>query len=145
MAALLVLCLATGSTGQEAALVGGRDIVVGPGELRVTLRRQKNKGGWRERQVVALPRWTDKLAELMVGPEEYMIGGGHTRHSRVYDLCVDTRQGRWPVELEPVRARNAYLVEVARAPNTVPELLCRAGVTTLEVYNDLLRYISERA
>lgn len=46
------------------------------------------------------------------------------------------------MELEPVRARNTYLVEVARAPNSVAELLSRAGVTTLEVYNDLHCYMS---
>ncbi|MHB1988277.1 MAG: hypothetical protein ACYCSF_09865 [Acidimicrobiales bacterium] len=144
MAALLVLCVATGATGQEAALVGGRDISARSTELIVTLRRRREKGGWREREVVALEGWRDRLEELVVGPDDYMIGGGRRRHSRVYDLCVCTREGRWPVELEPSRARNTYLVEVASAPNTVPELLSRGGVTTLEVYNDLLAYIGPK-
>lgn len=142
MAALLVLCLATGATGQEAALVGGRDISAGPSGIRVVLRRRKDTGGWREREVIALPRWNDKIVDLLVAPDDYMIGGGNTRHSRVYDLCVCTRAGRWPVELQPVRARNTYLVEIARAPNSVPELLSRAGVSTLEVYNDLLCFMT---
>lgn len=141
LAALLVLCLATGASGQEAALVGGRDVVVARTGITVTLRRRREEGGWRERRVIALARWCDLLTELLVGPDDYMIGGGNTRHSRVYDLCLCTREGRWPVELDPGRARSTYLVDVARAPNTVPELLERAGVGTLEVYNGLIGFM----
>lgn len=141
LAALLVLCLATGASGQEAALVGGRDLVVSPTAITVNLRRRKEKGGWRERQVVALAKWGDVLTELKVAPDDYMIGGGNARHSRVYDLCVCTRGDRWPVELDPGRARSTYLVEVGCTANTVPELLERAGVSTLEAYNGLIGFM----
>lgn len=142
LAALLVLCLATGASGQEAALVGGRDLVATPTGITVILRRRREGGGWRVRQVSALARWCDTLQKLMVGTDDYMIGGGNTRHSRVYDLCLCTKDGRWPVELDPGRARSTYLIEVACMPNTVPELLERAGVNTLEVYNGLIGFMT---
>lgn len=141
LSALLVLCLATGASGQEAALVSGRDLIATPSGITVSLRRRRESGGWRERKVSALAKWCDVLESLRVSPDDYMVGGGNTRHSRVYDLCLCTREGRWPVELDTGRARSTYLVEVARLSNTVPELLERGGVDTLEVYNALIGFI----
>lgn len=141
LAALLVMCLATGASGQEAALVRGDDVHETGDGVVVTLRRRRDDGGTRERQVTVLESWQSRLLELRVPANEYLIGGGTTRHSRVYDLCLCSKDGNWPVELDPGRARSTYLVEVALSCNTVPALLERAGVITLEVYDDLLKYI----
>lgn len=141
LSALLVAILATGASGQETALLRGRDLDSSDGRLVVTLRRRRDDGGVRERRVTALPAWTERLVALSVADDEYLIGGGATRHSRTYDLCLCSREGRWPVELDCGRARSTYLLEVARSPNTVPELLNRAGVVTLEVYDELLSYL----
>lgn len=141
LTALLVLGLGAGATGQEAANAVPEDVTVERQGVSVLLRRRRRDQTWRQRTVVVLPRFETLLIELVNGSTQYLLGGGRARHSRVYDLCDHSRAGRWPVKLEPARLRATYLAEIARQPNTVLDLLDRAGLETFEVFNELLPYL----
>ena len=142
LAALLVLGLGAGASGQEAALVKPEDVTVAPAGVAVVLRRRMAAGGWHERRVEVLVEYCEPLGGLRRVSGGYLLGGGRSRHSRVYDLCDGSRSGRWPVALDAARLRVTYLAAVANEANTVAELLERAGVRTLEVYDALLPYLA---
>lgn len=141
LTALLVLGLSAGATGQEAANAMPEDVTVERGAVSVILRRRRRDQTWRERTVTVLPHFESLLIELVNGSAQYLVGGGRARHSRVYDLCDQSRAGRWPVKLEPARLRATYLAEIASQPNTVLELLDRAGLETFEVFHELLPHL----
>jgi hypothetical protein len=141
LAALMVLGLGAGATGQEAALVRPSDVLAGQGRVEVILRRERRDGSWRERSVTVLSAYASLLVELARESGNWLLGGGRTRHSRVYDLCDHSRAGRWPLRLEPARLRATYLAAIATEPNTVLELLDRAGVSTFEVFDELLGHL----
>ncbi len=141
LAALLVLGLGGGATGQEAAQARPVDVTEGAHQVTVTLRRLRIDGHWRERIVEILPRYRARLIELAGSADTYLLGGGQSRHSRVYDLCDHSRAGSWPVLLDAGRLRSTYLVEIASFPHRVLDLLSRAGVATFEVFDDLRPYL----
>ena len=142
LAALLILGLGAGATGQEAAWVRPRD-VTGNGDMaQVILRRPRVDGSWRQRQVEVLPSYGWPLIRLAMSDNDFLLGGGAKRHSRVYDLCDHSRSGRWPIVLDASRLRLTFLVEIARQPHTVIELVERSGLKTLEVFDDLQPYLA---
>lgn len=141
LAALLVLCLGAGASGQEAAQVRPDDVVTGIEAVAVRLRRLGVDGCWRERQVTVLDPYAQMLSELAATSGRYLLGGSISRHSRVYDLSDQSRAGRWPVVLDAGRLRATYLCAIARQPHSALELLERAGVATFEVFGDLLVHL----
>jgi hypothetical protein len=141
LAALLVLGLGAGASGQEAAQTRPADVSNEDGQVTVVLRRLQVDGLWRKRSVDVLPRYGSRLVSLAETADTYLLGGGQSRHSRVYDLCDHSRAGAWPVPLDAARLRATYLFTIASEPNTALGLLQRAGVASFEVFGDLLPYL----
>lgn len=141
LAALLALGLGAGASGREAAQAKPADVHSEDGQVTVTLRRLQTDGAWRERTVELLPHYAERLASLAESADTYLLGGGQSRHSRVYDLCDHSRAGTWPVPLDAARLRATYLLTIASEPNTALGLLERAGVISFEVFGDLLPYL----
>ncbi len=137
----MVLCLGAGASGQEAAQARPADVYCEGGQVTVVFRRLQNDGVWRERSLVVLPEYGLRLVSLAESADTYLLGGGQSRHSRVYDLCDHSRAGAWPIALDAARLRSTYLLEIALQPNTALGLLERAGVVTFEVFGDLLPYL----
>ncbi len=141
LAALLVLGLGAGASGQEAARAVPADVSERDNTISVVLRRLQTDGCWRERSVDVLPDYGARLLSLAGSADTYLLGGGQSRHSRVYDLCDHSRAGTWPVLLDAARLRATYLCTIALEPNTALDLLERAGVVSFEVFDDLRPYL----
>jgi hypothetical protein len=145
LCALMVLGLGAGATGQEAAHARPADVVGADGDVAVALRRLRRDGTWRERIATLLPDYRARLLDLVTSTGgAYLLGGGVSRHSRVYDLCDQSRAGRWPVLLDAGRLRATYLAKSATQPHPVLTLLELGGVSTLEVFDSLLPALRAR-
>lgn len=145
LATLLVLDLGAGASGQEAARARPDDVSQRGAEVTVMLRRLQTDGLWRERSVAVLSDYGARLLALAASADTYLLGGGQSRHSRVYDLRDHSRSGTWPVLLDAARLRATYLCTIASEPNTALGLLERAGVVSFEVFDDLRPYLRARA